>query len=709
MAYWASALLDLGRALGGERREDRRAEAHQRLIVRLHRVEQQAARRGELEAEPVVGVDPIAGHARHVRLGEQKEPQHAPPVVEAHPLEVLAKPAHLRPSSLDRAEVERRSLRPADQQVVAGRDLPDAGGRKDAPERRHDHAHVFGREAVAVDPLHHHPARPEAFAREREELAGEERRDAADPRIGGLGGDDVVLARSGEQEIPRVGDDQPGAAIAEDVVVLAHEVARGLHHGGLDLHDIHPPDGVPGHGAGRDPAAQTDDEHVARVVMNQERQVAEHDLRRHVRRVVRGVHLAVDAEARDPVGSHHRDGRARPVPVEDHLPPFEHRRHRAVTGRWQVLDGVDRRAARHHPRVPLRQEEDTGGGGEASDGGRPSPPRDVPQRRRHQHGCEQEIGGDAGHDRGVNADRGHEQEAGQHGAADGADGVEGVEPPGFRAGPFDGARARGHRARKRRADEERRSEQRQAAHHDLHCLDERRGLRALQGQKEHLRRAFEDEHDEHPTETDAGLDGRERGRAGAACSPEVRVGGGAAGETGEEGHEHRRERVGRAADHEGERPCPRDLVDHGHGARDGQRERDEPGLRRPDGTFRRSAGACARRRRVAAADRAAASARMRSARAVPDRHQADRRRSRPPRPTARRGCRTRAGAHTRRARHPPPPRRCSRRRACRPSAEMSLSFRTRPWTRTGSVAPMSAVGTSRTAKTRTNCRKLNVP
>ena len=193
----------------------------------------------------------------------------------------------------------------------------------------------------------------------REELAGEERRDAADPRIRGLGRDHVVIARRGEQVVPRVGDDQPCARIAEDVVVLAREVARGLHHGGLDLHDVQPLDGVPGDGAGRDPAAQTDDQHVARVAMEQHRQVAEHDLRRHVRQVVRRVHFAVDAQAQGVARPHHRDGRARPVSVEDDLPPVEHRRERAVPDAWQVLHGVNRRAARHHPRVPLRQEEDT--------------------------------------------------------------------------------------------------------------------------------------------------------------------------------------------------------------------------------------------------------------------------------------------------------------------------------------------------------------
>ena len=356
--------------------------------------------------------------------------------------------------------------------------------------------------------------------------------------------------------------------------------------------------------------------------MEQGRQMAEHELCRHVRRVAGGIHFAVDPEAQVAARPRHRDRRAWPVPVEDDLPSDQPRRGHASRAVGNVLHGVEGRAARHDLRVPPRQkEDDASGGDETSAEGAPPPPGDGAEGNREEDSPQHEVRGDACRDRGVDADRGDEQEAGQRRAADRAERVESVEPPHVRSDPHGRARARGHRARERRADQERRPEQGQAAHHDLDGLDEFGRLRVLQGQEEHVRQAFEDEHDERHAETDAGLDGRERRGAGAARSPDVGVDGGAPGDPDQEGHEHRRERIRRAADHEGQRPCPRNLVDHGDGARDCEGRRDQSGVEHPARTARLDV------RRVSAriaGRRRAPLPRGSSTPAVPDRHETDR-------------------------------------------------------------------------------------
>src|SRR5438876_11712153 len=97
---------------------------------------------------------------------------------------------------------------------------------------------------VALHPLEHDTDGTQARAREEEELAGKEGREAAHPGIRRLRDDHVVRRGRGLQKIPSVSDRGANARIAEDVTVEIPEEARRLDHRRLDLEDIHALDGM---------------------------------------------------------------------------------------------------------------------------------------------------------------------------------------------------------------------------------------------------------------------------------------------------------------------------------------------------------------------------------------------------------------------------------------------------------------------------------
>ena len=152
-----------------------------------------------------------------------------------------------------------------------------------------------------MEPLHHHAAGLQPLARERVELLREEAADAGDPHVGRIGDDDVEGLLAREQRVAAVGDEEPHARVGEDVAVLRRELLGGLPGRALDVGDLDRPCRVARRGRRRHAGAEPDDEDVARIGVQQHREVAEQELVGHVARIGGGVGLAVGAvEGADP-------------------------------------------------------------------------------------------------------------------------------------------------------------------------------------------------------------------------------------------------------------------------------------------------------------------------------------------------------------------------------------------------------------------------
>ena len=121
------------------------------------------------------------------------------------------------------------------------------------------------------------------------------------PGVDRVGGDDVELLLGREDVVPGVVVDDLDARIVQHVVVLLAEEARGdLRDQRLDLADDDPLDvGVQHERAGGDARPAADDEHRARLGVQEGREVAEHPLQPHVGRLGRGLDLAADVEVDD--------------------------------------------------------------------------------------------------------------------------------------------------------------------------------------------------------------------------------------------------------------------------------------------------------------------------------------------------------------------------------------------------------------------------
>ncbi len=117
---------------------------------------------------------------------------------------------------------------------------------------------------------------------------------ALHPRIERVGRNRVELLGRRLDEVPRVVDLHAHFGIADDVEVVLAEICG--HHPWYERFDfgdrfvLHRR--VDRHGAGGDPCPAADHDHVARVLRDERRQVAEHALQTHVLRLARRLHLA---------------------------------------------------------------------------------------------------------------------------------------------------------------------------------------------------------------------------------------------------------------------------------------------------------------------------------------------------------------------------------------------------------------------------------
>ena len=108
-------------------------------------------------------------------------------------------------------------------QDVGFADQPQRAVRKHRQERGDDRAEIRVADVVGVRPLAQHAARRQTGARDLEELAGEQRRDAGHPRVRRLRDDHVVLLVAEQQVRAAVTDDEPRARVWQGAVVLGFE------------------------------------------------------------------------------------------------------------------------------------------------------------------------------------------------------------------------------------------------------------------------------------------------------------------------------------------------------------------------------------------------------------------------------------------------------------------------------------------------------
>ncbi len=131
-----------------------------------------------------------------------------------------------------------------------------------------------------------------------------ERGRAFDPGMDRVAGDHVEFLLRGEDEVARVVIDDLNARVVHHVVVLAAEVRRddcGISGSSSQI-TIRSISGCD-EDAGRDPGAEADDQHRARIGSSSADNVPEHALQPHVERIGWSLDLAADVEiARATVG-----------------------------------------------------------------------------------------------------------------------------------------------------------------------------------------------------------------------------------------------------------------------------------------------------------------------------------------------------------------------------------------------------------------------
>ncbi len=472
----------------------------------------------------------------------------------------------------------RGSALPDEHEVGDAVGVPHRRRRERGAERADDHLEVLGPDRVAVHPLHHHAARGQPRARQRVELRGEQRGDAADPRVGRLRDDDVPPPVGRHQHVAGIADGEVDAPVAQHRPVLALEERGGVDHGRLDLDDVDALDRMGGDGADGDAAAEPDDQHAARVGVQQERQVTEHELHVHVDAVA-GVGLAVHPQRGRRALAVHADGGGQPVPVEEELAVGGGLGDTALPGEALVLPGVDRRPGRHHRRVPRAHPHEAGHDHE----GQRERPQPLPLRHRatadpDEDETEHEVEADRDLHRALGADDRHQGEARDHGAHDRAQGVERVEPADVAAHAGRPPRDHLDGAREPGADEQRGHQHRGHGQGDLDQQHEARGHRHGEGAHDEVGQPLEQRQDAEGGEAGAELQEAEGGGAEPPGAEQPREERAAEREPEQEGQQHGGERVGGAADHQAQRPRPRDLVHHGRStghreARRGQRRR----------------------------------------------------------------------------------------------------------------------------------------
>ena len=131
-----------------------------------------------------------------------------------------------------------RACRGDDQDVVvAGREHHVV--RERLAQRAHHRCEQRRVDLVELEPLHQDAARVQVAANALVELAREQARDAAHPRIRRLGYQDVVAPVARGKEGLCIVDPDPASRIEERRVVARREAARRLGHGGFDFDCLH--------------------------------------------------------------------------------------------------------------------------------------------------------------------------------------------------------------------------------------------------------------------------------------------------------------------------------------------------------------------------------------------------------------------------------------------------------------------------------------
>ena len=306
----------------GEQRQDRALAADQRAPVLARGLVVQHPRRAELDEQVVVGVDHRRAAHQRVDVG-RGDAQQAPQV----------RRSRSRRCARGRSCTARRQLLPARQ--VRGRERPvlrqqqqvGAAGqvgeavdeRKLAAQRRDDRRQRRRIERVELHPLQQPSAGRQRTVRDGEELAREQVRDAAHPGVRRLRDDDVVALLGRREVRARVVEHQVHARVVERAAAHVVEQVRRLDDRGLDLDRVDALDvGMRRDRARGHPRGVADHQHLLRRRAEQQRQLPEQHLGRHVAEA-RRVDLAVDAQRQDAALAVHRHRRVDAVAVEHQL------------------------------------------------------------------------------------------------------------------------------------------------------------------------------------------------------------------------------------------------------------------------------------------------------------------------------------------------------------------------------------------------------
>src|SRR5205814_9205753 len=108
--------------------------------------------------------------------------------------------------------------------------------RKVRRETRDNHAQGGRCKRVCLHALSECAARRKLPADGSVNLVREKRGDSGDPRVRGLGNDQIVLLARSKEEVVRVIENNVNARITQDITIEASEIRRRAYHGGPELH-----------------------------------------------------------------------------------------------------------------------------------------------------------------------------------------------------------------------------------------------------------------------------------------------------------------------------------------------------------------------------------------------------------------------------------------------------------------------------------------
>ena len=328
---------------------------------------------------------------------------------------------------------------------IPGRAVPHLHMGENGAHAADDRGDDRQRQLIELYPLAEHAVIGESRSRDPEELGRVQRGDAGDPGIAGFGDDEVVARGVDLQRAARIVHDRRYGGAREHVPVHRGKMRRHAQYGGLQLDDAnsgHPRD--IGESAGRDPAAESDDQSRLRVGVRDRRREPDENLGVHVP-VIGRVGLAVHLQGA--TGGTFPNGRRGVPPFpEIQLARAGVVQEAAAVCRRHPPARVDRGAEVDQPGTPLRRGEGDderghrkGTATQHSDsqssmlGG---PFWDTLGGGRHQSDRRGSIDDDAQTQRDVRPEPHDQHEPGQGGADDAAEGVERVGAADVRAPGF---------------------------------------------------------------------------------------------------------------------------------------------------------------------------------------------------------------------------------------------------------------------------------